>query len=111
MEYPTVEIEGNEYPFVMGRGALNAFALKHNYMDVKTSEIQDVLMDLTLSQQIELNWFCFRVACGGKDMEFPYDLDEFKEVIQEKPHLLDVIDDISQQQQPAAGGNAMEAVG
>jgi hypothetical protein len=109
MEYPTIEIEGEEYPFVLGRGALNAYALKHGHMDVKTKEIDKVLMDMTLADQLELNYLCFKVACGAKDIEFPYSLDEFHDVVQENPHLLDEIDNISEAQQPA--GNPMEAVG
>lgn len=106
MKYPKITLEGKKYPFVLGRGALTSYAMKHDLMKIKTKNIESAILDMSLADQIELNYYCFTTACGVEGKEFPYSLEEFKDLIAEKPYLLDRMDNISESQQPA-GNPAM----
>jgi len=99
----TVTIKGKDYPFVSGRGALRLYARKKGLSDIGNKEFVEVLGELSMDDADLLNWCCFKAGCGARGIEFPYDYDEFQEVLTELPHLVDEIDALADQQTPPAG--------
>lgn len=111
MDKPTIEIEGTEYPFSMGRGALNAFAFETDRLDMKIQELDKVLLNGTLKDQLLLNYFCLKVPSKEEGIDFDFSFDEFTEAIKENPHLLDRMDKITEAQMPAQSGNPKKGKG
>lgn len=104
-----VKIKDKEYPIVIGRAALRMFALEHELGDVGMQEIRSMLLDVTMNQADYLNWCGFKAGCSAEGVEFPYSFEEFQEILTKHPHLVDEIDRISENQQPApVEGNEKE---
>lgn len=106
MDHPTIKIEGKEYPFNMGRGALRSYCRKKGLEETKMKDINEILVEMDMNDQDLMNWYSFKVASSSEDMEFPYTFEEFQELLDDKPYLLDQIDEVSQEQMPdAEAGN------
>lgn len=104
MDYPTVNIEGEEYPFLLGRGALRLYARKKGFMETKTKDLDSMIMDATMDDQDMISWFAFKVACSATGKKFKYDFEEFQKVLDENPHVIDAIDDLQAEQTPDIEG-------
>lgn len=100
MEYSTVEIEGKEYPFLMGRGALRLYCRKKGLSETKLKDINDIFLEMDLNDQDMMHWFCFKVACSSDGDKFPYSFEQFQEVLDENPYLADKIDQLAEEQRP-----------
>lgn len=109
MRYPTVEIEGKEYPYLLGRGALRAFARKKGFMETKTKDLDKMMMDATLGDQDLLSWFAFKIASNKEGIKFDYTFEEFQTVLDEHPEIIDAIDEVQEEQMPDTEGKAKAA--
>lgn len=99
----TVNINGTDYPFVSGRGALRLYARKKGLSDIGNKEFVEVLGELSMDDADLLNWCCFKAGCGAKGIDFPYDYEAFQELLNDMPHLVDEIDALADEQAPPAG--------
>lgn len=110
MDYPKVEIEGKEYPYLLGRGALRAYARKKGFMETKTKDLDKMMMDATLEDQDLLSWFAFKIASNKEGIKFDYSFEDFQKVLDDHPEIIDAIDQVQEEQTPDTEGK-LKAVG
>lgn len=102
MKNPKIEIDGTKYPFLMGRSALRAFARKKGWSEIKTRDINDMILDMDFNDQDMFHWFCFKSGCSEQGDKFPYSFKEFQQLLDDHPHLVDKIDSVAEEQKPDA---------
>lgn len=105
MDKPTITIEGEEYPMLLGRAAMRMFARKNDMGDVGNQELVDLLGKISINEADHLNWCCLKCGCAAEDKEFPYTFEEFQELLDENPELLNQLDEIADEQSPEQSGN------
>lgn len=97
---PTVTIEGEEYPMILGRPALRMFARQEDMEDVGNQELVDLLGKISIRQADKLNWCCLKCGAAAEDKEFPYSFEEFQELLDKDPALIEQMDEIAAEQSP-----------
>ncbi len=101
MDNPTITIDGEEYPYLMGRGAIRLYCRKKGVADVGMQDLGTVLKEQTTEDNDLLNYFCLKAGCSSEGTKFPYTIEEFIDLLDQNPHLVDVMDRIAVEQSPS----------
>ena len=100
MEYPTVTIQGEEYPVLFGRPAIRMYARKKGISDVGNKKLVDLLEQASMDDADLLNWCMLKCGAALKDIEFGWSFEEFQELLTDDPRLLVQLDNIALEQSP-----------
>lgn len=100
MDTAHVTINGEEYPYLMGRGAIRLYCRKKGVADVGMQDLGKVLREQTTEDNDLLNYLCIKAGCSLEGKTFDMTYDEFTDLLDEQPHLVDEMDRIAMEQSP-----------